>query len=234
MVFPAYILAVITLCWLVKACFLETAVFSTVADQVHYSSVSPAGTTGLQGRIRASMDSSGIEGKPYEQLSLDTGLTAAGVDGFQRLKYRYRTEIRIPLPFVKEIRLDNEILYHIWTGFSKGGEPFSFSAMESDGAGLPVIIFPRTGGRYHTVSCRYANAYPEEVLLSPSIRKKYDRCRLCTEGDEQDGQTVFIFRYGGSYHESDCSSVDKFTMTMDLEDAREKGYTACSVCGGTE
>ena len=231
-VLPVYIIAVVTMCWLVKACFLEAAVFSTVTDQVHHASVSVVGTTGLQGRIRTALEDSGVEGSLYAQKSLGGNYTAGGVSGFQRMKYDYRTKIRIPLPFVEEIDLDNEILFHLWTGFSKGGSPLSFDSMESDGNGVPVVIFPRTGGRYHTASCRYANARPTEVVLTEAIRKKYDRCRLCTEGDEADGQKVYIFRYGGSYHESDCSSVRKFTMTMDLEDAKKKGYTACSICGG--
>ena len=231
-VFPVYIIAVVTLCWLVKACFLEAAVFSTVIDQVHHVSVSETGTTGLQSGVKSALEISGIEGSLYSQKSLGGNYTAAGVSGFQRLRYRYTTKIQIPLPFVKKINLDNEILFHPWTGSSGVGAPFSFENMESDGNGVPVVIFPRTGGRYHTTSCRYANAYPTEIVLTEAVRKKYDRCRLCTEGDEADGQKVYVFRYGGSYHESDCSSVRKFTMTMDLEDARKKGYTACSICGG--
>lgn len=231
-VLPIYILAVITLCWLVKACFLEAAVFSTVTDQVHRTSVSIPGAIGLRSGITTALEESGIESSLYSQQPVVGSYTAAGVSGFKRLEYRYDTKIQIPLPFVEEIDLDNEILYHPWTGYSKGGEPFSFSSMESDGDGVPVIVFPRTGGRYHTTSCRYANAYPTEVTLSPEIRKKYDRCRLCTEGDEADGQTVYVFRYGGSYHEADCSSVKKFTITIDLQDAKKKGYTACSICGG--
>ena len=231
-VLPIYIIAVVTICWLVRACFLEAAVFSTVTDQIHQASVSEAGTIGLQGKIRTALEDSGIEGEEYSQKSVQSNFTAVGVSGFQRMKYDYCTKIQIPLPFVEKIDLENEILFHQWTGFSKGGDPFSFASMESDGSGVPVVIFPRSGGKYHAASCRYANARPTEVVLTDTIRKKYDRCRLCTEGDEADGQKVYIFRYGGSYHESDCSSVKKFTMTMDLEDAKQKGYTPCSICGG--
>ena len=232
MVLPVYIIAVITMCWLVKACFLETAVFSTVTDQIHHASVDMTGTMGLQSGITSALEESGVDSAPYNQTSLGSNYTAAGVSGFELLSYRYNSRIHIPLPFVEEINLDNQIFFRMWNGFSKGGDPFSFSSMESEGNGTPVIIFPRTGGRYHSTSCRYANAYPTEVVLTAVIRKKYDRCRLCTEGNETDGQKVYIFRYGGSYHEKDCSSVKKFTMTMDLEDAKKKGYTACSICGG--
>lgn len=231
-VLPIYILAVVTLCWLVKACFLEAAVFSTVTDQVHNASVNPVGIIGLQSRVKTALEESGIDSSQYTQDPIIGSYTAVGVNGFQKVKYRYNSKIQIPLPFVEEIDLDNEILYHPWKGFSRGGEPFAFSSMEEEGNGIPVIVFPRTGGRYHDKSCRYANAYPTEVVLSQEIRKKYERCRLCTEGDEADGQKVYVFRYGGSYHEPDCSAVKKFTITIDLEDAKKKGYTACSICGG--
>ena len=231
-VLPVYIIAVVTLCWLVKACFLEAAVFSTVVDQVHYASVSVTGSVMLQGDIRSALESTGVESSRYSQRSVETDLIAAGVGGFEKLKYCYDTSIKVPLPFVKEILLDNEIIYHNWDGVSYNGTPFLFSDMENDGVGTPILVFPRSGGRYHTSTCRYANAHPVEVTLTPEIREKYDRCRLCTEGDEVDGQKVYVFRYGGSYHEADCSSVDKYTIMMDIEDAKTKGYTACKICGG--
>lgn len=109
-VLPIYILAVITLCWLVKACFLEAAVFSTVTDQVHRTSVSIPGAIGLRSGITTALEESGIESSLYSQQPVIGSYTAAGVSGFKRLEYRYDTKIQIPLPFVEEIDLDNEIL----------------------------------------------------------------------------------------------------------------------------
>lgn len=231
-VLPIYVIAVVTLCWLVKACFLETAVFNTVCDQVHQASVSVTKSAGISGKIRSALDDSGVEGSEYRHKGIARGIPVEGFGGFEKLRYSYDTRIRVPVPFVKEIKLENEVLYHAWTGYSPGGPVFPFSRMESDGDGSPVIVFPRTGGRYHDKSCRYVNACPSTVTLTSSVRRKYDRCRLCTEGNEADGQTVYIFKYGGSYHESDCSAVDRFTMTMDTGDAEKKGYTPCSICGG--
>lgn len=230
---PIYIIAVVTLCWLVKACFLETAVYCTSCSELQRESVNAVQIISQSGAdIENALEKSGVDGSQFHQKAHLRMISEEGVGGFEKLIYSYDTQIKMPLPFVKEIKLENEIVYHRWDGFSRGGSPFSFDKMEQDGKGNPVIIFPRTGGRYHGKSCRYANAYPETAHLSQSIRKKYSRCRLCTEGDEYDGQTIYIFRYGGSYHESDCSAVDKFIMTMDRKDAVKKGYTPCSVCGG--
>ncbi|MDD7408207.1 MAG: hypothetical protein SOV71_01870 [Anaerovoracaceae bacterium] len=232
-VFPIYIIAVVTLCWLVKACFLETAVFCTSCSELQKESISIVhGIGGAGADIEDALERSGVDGSQFHKKAQMKGISEEGVGGFDKLKYSYDTRIKMPLPFVKEIKLENEIVYHKWDGYSRGGSPFPFAQMEQDGDGDPVIIFPRTGGRYHSKTCRYANAYPQTTTLSPGIRKKYSRCRLCTEGDESDGQTVYIFKYGGSYHESDCSAVDKFIMTMDRKDAVKKGYTPCSVCGG--
>ena len=229
---PVYIIAVVTLCWLIKACFLETAVYCTSCSEMQRSSISVVQGATASANIENALEKSGVDGSQFHKKALVRGITVEGTGGFEKLIYSYDTEIKMPLPFVKEIQLENEIVFHRWDGYSSGGSPFSFDRMEQSGDGTPVIIFPRTGGRYHSRSCRYANAYPETVMLSPAIRKKYSRCRLCTNGKEADGMTVYIFRYGGSFHTSECSAVDKFIMTMDKKDAVKKGYTPCSVCGG--
>lgn len=233
-VLPVFIIAVVTLCWFIKACFLEAAVFSTAVDQIHTHSVSLTGTAGMQHSIREALEESGIEGSEFDQKRLETGITVEGEDDFKKLIYSYDTKIRIPLPFVSRIDLKNEILFHMWDGTENEGTPFSFSDMERDGDGVPVLVFPRSGGKYHSSSCRYTSAYPTEVTLTAELRRKYGRCVLCTEGDETDGERVYIFQYGGCYHEKDCSSIDKYTETIDREDAVKKGYTACSICGGGE
>ena len=69
-------------------------------------------------------------------------------------------------------------------------------------------------------------------LTLKSVKKKYKPCPLCTNGSEAAGSTVYVFRYGGSYHNAGCDSVDKYVIDMDRADAVIKNYSPCSVCGG--
>lgn len=46
-------------------------------------------------------------------------------------------------------------------------------------------------------------------------------------------QTVYVTRTGEKYHASGCRYLSKSKIETTLADAKEKGYTACSVCKPT-
>lgn len=43
-------------------------------------------------------------------------------------------------------------------------------------------------------------------------------------------QTVYVTKSGKKYHTENCRYLTKNTVAVDLSDAINKGYTACSVC----
>jgi hypothetical protein len=43
-------------------------------------------------------------------------------------------------------------------------------------------------------------------------------------------QTVYVTKTGSKYHTSNCSSLRKSNIEMNLKDALDKGYTPCSLC----
>jgi hypothetical protein len=43
-------------------------------------------------------------------------------------------------------------------------------------------------------------------------------------------QTVYVTRTGAKYHDNGCRYLSKSKIEIGLKDAKEKGYTACSVC----
>jgi len=49
-------------------------------------------------------------------------------------------------------------------------------------------------------------------------------------------QTVYITKTGAKYHSAGCSYLKKSSTPIELKDAIDKGYTACSRCNpsGTE
>jgi hypothetical protein len=43
-------------------------------------------------------------------------------------------------------------------------------------------------------------------------------------------QTVYVTRTGEKYHDDGCRYLSKSKIEITLADAKDKGYTACSVC----
>lgn len=48
--------------------------------------------------------------------------------------------------------------------------------------------------------------------------------------DDDESTTVYITKSGKKYHRSSCSSLRNSKIPISLEDAQNKGYTACKNC----
>lgn len=49
---------------------------------------------------------------------------------------------------------------------------------------------------------------------------------------DEESRTVYVTRTGKKYHGPNCSYLSRSKIPISLKDARQKGYTACSRCGG--
>lgn len=129
-----------------------------------------------------------------------------------------------------KVRFTEEVVYRPFVGNTRSALPeTAFGIAESYHA---VYIFPSSGKKYHKKSCTYVNSYASRVKLSADIKEKYRACRLCGSSKAKLGDMVYLFEYGDDYHLRNCPTIDKFVMEIDIEDARERGYTPCSKCGG--
>lgn len=45
-----------------------------------------------------------------------------------------------------------------------------------------------------------------------------------------DSQTVYITDTGAKYHSENCRFLNKSKISIDLSDAKNKGYEACKIC----
>ena len=226
---PIYIIAAVTLLYLVKICMISVIVtdaaenaagITSVAesDAAVYSSGSYLGDNGLDEACLKSFCTA-FEGK-------------SGIEDLKSIKLIYDTKISLPLPIIKQASVTCIMPVRHWTGSSFTGSPYGFEMMEKDEDSSLVVIFPRSGSRYHDSDCRYVKSYAEKTLLTAELRNKYSACPLCTKGKLKDGSSVYIFPSGKSYHCKDCSSVTRYVTEIDVQDAVSKGYTACTVCGG--
>lgn len=227
---PVYIIAVVTLIYITRICNTDIIVFSAVENQVRETSAQQLSL--IYTETGKDIENAGLDSSGFSIYVVPDLLSGSSIDSLQRVYFEYETHIAVPAAFKESASVKNVLLMRTWTGYEIEGDAFGFDKMSEDENGSPVCVFPRSGGRYHDEDCRYVNSYAVEKTLDADIRRKYKPCPLCTEGDEQNGDTVYIFRYGSSYHNSECSSVDKYVIEMDKADAVIKDYTACSVCGG--
>lgn len=227
---PVYIFAAVALILLIKACWLDIIVYSAAHNEIAENSSIDKISVYLE--LKHALNEAGADGNNIILTETDCILDCPGMDNLKKYSFIYDTEIRTPDPLVKHILLKNSLVSRKWTGFSVNGSQFGFDNMSLDENGHIVYIFPRSGGRYHEENCRYVNAQYETLVLNDSLKNRYDPCSLCIKGDEPDGQEVCIFKYGSSYHNKYCTSVDKFVIKIDERDAVIKNYTPCSICGG--
>jgi len=164
------------------------------------------------------------------------GFSTVGGRGYTDLiggSVDYTVPLRIPHIFKDAIKGEETVLCRAFVGTEDAGDVMPFDDMEEHEDGAKVWVFPRAGVRYHAEDCRYIKNDPCEVLLSNSVRRKYAPCELCEPGGARDGTLVYVFPHSGeAYHLASCTKVDKYVIALSEKDAREQGYTACSVCGG--
>ena len=96
-----------------------------------------------------------------------------------------------------------------------------------------VWVFPRAGEKYHCPDCRYIANLPRQCILTAGVKLAHKPCKLCGAKSAAKGSVVYCFYSTSSkYHTADCPTVEKYVISMDEEDAKAAGYTACKVCGG--
>lgn len=166
--------------------------------------------------------------KEYKYLYTDQGLT-----GLIYANLSYDVNIRLPIPFQSEAPIENALLLRGFIGADKKYSFMRFEKMEEEQEVQPVWVFPRAGERYHGEFCTYIKNQPRQMILTASLKQRYDPCSLCKPKEVTLGNVVYCFTRAGSvYHRGSCYSVDRYVIEMDKEEAVTKGYTPCMKCGG--
>ena len=123
---------------------------------------------------------------------------------------KYKVILQLPMGFDHEIQISSRVKCRGFTGLETAGDPMSFEEMESAGVWDPVWIFPDSGEKYHTKGCTYVKANAYEMVLTSSVKKKYDPCSLCDAESLPTGSFVCCFKESGTvYHRGTCKQVDR-------------------------
>jgi hypothetical protein len=144
----------------------------------------------------------------------------------------FETPLKLPRLFLGEVEGERTALCRAFVGMEQGGAAMPFSEMETaDGSGV-VWVFPRAGTKYHGEYCSYIENDPKERMLTISIKKQYGPCEICAPAGLSYGNLVYCFKTGSVYHRGECPTVTKYVTSIVEKEAENRGYTACSRCGG--
>lgn len=156
-----------------------------------------------------------------------------GTDGLICADIEYQSVIPFPSGFRRTLNFKKELMFRGFIGSTGSVGPMGFSEMEKDEPSNIVYVFPRAGERYHTQDCSVITTYAHEAYLTNSMLKNYSPCRLCDPNENLLGSKVYYFPKGGTaFHRKTCSLVERYVVEMDRQEAIEKGYTPCRICGG--
>lgn len=142
-------------------------------------------------------------------------------------------DMRLPLGFSREFKLEQGIKFRGFTGVEMPSDPMGAEGLETYEEQNPVWIFPHSGEAYHSENCTYVKATVSPKVLTEEIKKKYDSCGICDSNLITAGNIVFCFSSEDTaYHRGNCSSIDRHTAVIDRCEADKKGLRSCSKCGG--
>lgn len=146
---------------------------------------------------------------------------------------QYRVRLSLPFDTHHEFEMKSRVRCRGFIGKRSQGEPMGFDEMEQDGDSELVWVFPSWGKRFHHETCRYVKAHARQMVLTRQLKSRYKACELCQPQNLPMGVYVYCFPDAGqAYHRETCKMVEKYTIEMEKEDAKAKGYQACSKCGG--
>lgn len=237
MLLPLVLLMILALGYVTKA---EGAWEKTFHCAVDESSVAAARAyDGLSGRAagmlirdRISRDVTGIS--DFSVTRFLYGRKDLTGDHLTSYTLEASSDLALPEGFGNLFRFKTRIKYRNFVGRNYGGEALGDKGLEKELPQNPVWIFPQSGKKYHQKNCTYVKASIRKATLTRSLKRKYDACGICRSDKLPEGSTVWCFKGDGTaYHLKDCRTIDRRTIVIDRSEAKDRGYTPCSKCGGS-
>ncbi len=164
----------------------------------------------------------------FEYLFAEKGNT-----GLIRCSMAYGVPLPLPANFQRKLEFEQSLFFRGFIGAENYNEGMGFDRMEEPDDPETVYVFPRAGERFHQLDCRIIEVFPIELVLSPGVRKRYAPCKLCDADTLPWGSRVYCFDTSGkAFHKGSCTTVERYVIGIDREEAIEKGYSPCAFCGG--
>ncbi len=183
-------------------------------------------------RARVSEDNPGLDQVKLKNVRI--GYSDITADELVSYRLEASERLKLPLSFGRDFQLQFSVKFRGFVGKKTKGDPMGASGLETEQAKHPVWIFPQSGEKYHGESCTYVKATVHPVILSDSVKRRYDPCSICRSAEVASGSMVFCFGSDGTaYHTGTCRTINRRSVTIDKSEAVERGYSPCSKCGGS-
>lgn len=216
-----------------RLCSYE-AIGAGVAGDMGAGSADLIGAAGyLNVPYRIKRDSMAGSGQIRDMRVTDFGYRSKrwGQDELIILKMRLYFEAGKPLGLDNKLHYDLPMVTRAYVGKKRNADPMSDAEMA--GGGDPVYIFPKRGEKYHSKGCGFLKAVSESGTLTPALKMKYKSCPICGSSSAPEGALVYYFPAAGEdYHLPGCQALKRDYIEIERQVAKERGYTACSKCGG--
>lgn len=234
---PIFIIGILTFAYLIRFISIQESVFHALTDEARILSsearINPVNALIFESKIKNRVNLE--QGENISSFNVDQFLylyPAYGMSGMISLDLNYDVNIRLPIQFLKTLPVNESLMFRGFVGKEENLDPLDFDEMEKRKESELVWIFPRAGGKYHGENCIYIKSEPKQMVLSATVKRNYDPCSICDSKNLSYGSLVYCFKTGDSYHGGNCPVVDKYVISIEKEEAIERGYTACSKCGG--
>jgi hypothetical protein len=234
---PIFIISVLTVGYIIKIIAVQENAFHALADETRKVAAESMFTPyPLFFKGDAEKRVSGENGGELENPRVSRFDYRYGAGEYTeqiRATLDYDIGIRLPAAPVRAIQVSDTVLCRAFVGADNSDAPMPAEELEEEKDSRTVWIFPRSGTKYHGETCGYIAVYPKELILSAGVRRQYAPCKLCDPGSMPAGSLVYCFQSSGkAFHRGDCTSVDRYVIPIELQEAEAGGYTPCLKCGG--
>lgn len=238
-VLPLIILGILAVAYLIKINCTNETVMSIGVDEARKLSIESYTTVGkmaaltftetLDQRVQENTNCSNVDTNNFKYL-----YSCRKIDKLISFDINYKIDCNFPISFYNPIWGKETILTRAFSGTDKYKTVKGFSVMEEMEESETVWIFPVAGQKYHKKECPYIRVAATQTILTKSIKSKYKPCSICDSKSLRKGSVVYcFFNSGESYHRPNCSTVDRYVIEIEKNDAIKQGYSPCLKCGGS-
>lgn len=240
---PIFLIALITLSYIIRFICIEERIAHVLTDEGRYLSTraydNRNNISGLKTEVllwihlKERFDSEVKHGTDYWITDYQYLINKDGINGIISYGLAYKCKVNLPINLFRGKIHDKELIFRGFIGADYDQDSFDYEFMEKEKESVIVWVFPKAGEKYHAENCRHIKVYPRQVILTKAITNQYKFCSHCNHKKMPLGSIAYIFNEkGGVYHNGSCFTVDRYVVSMDIETAKSKGYTACKTCGG--
>lgn len=233
---PIFLIAILSLGYLIKAMGTDEAVMAAMSDELKRAS-GRAYTAELglllpvDTKQRVSNEVPEAENFHITGFLYLYGDITQDISDLILIRGDYKVGKKLPMGMTGGF--DRNITL-IARGFNGRDKPRLVNG-EDDSSKETVYVFPRAGEKYHDENCPYIKVCARETTLNNKIKEDYKPCRFCRPETLPAGSKVYYFPASGEvYHRESCSMVTRYVIPMEKWEAQAEGYTPCSKCQGSK